>query len=256
MIISSNSKTSKRLCGEAKINLNYFISNFLREPKENIKYRQNVKLERCPDKNAETTLYISIKKINSGGKQMETSFVSSAQNTSVHSLRSFSKISFIERTPIKKINSIKKNSIKTSNIKESGLSWNDLPSLKDESLIDSPKYKRSASAYNSEKRSNRKINNKFSMRETDPYGVSKNLMENNLKNAYKESKDIALIKENKENNINIKDEINEKKLKMFESQVKRVESRSNSDGDSSAIPMKSDLDESDISKAHSISIKQ
>lgn len=249
MIMSSSPSPSpsskKRLCGEAKLNLSFFISNFLIGTQKNVKYRQKIKLLRCPDPHAEVLFNITMNTYSPCDdlKRTTTSFVSSAQTTSALSLKSFSKISCIDKRPSEKQSVKPRVSVMSSRMKQSGLSWNDLPDIQDETLLDSPLNKKPLSEYNSEKKIQTKPSKKFSMRDTDPYGVQSNLIDIMAKKAHQEKTK----------------EIQENQLKMLENQIKQVQSEPESDDNSSVIRMKSDLGESDncltISQSTFLTIK-
>ena len=109
VIKPSVSGHKQRICGETSLNLSYFIQNFLNselkklgQNSEKISYRQRKILTRCPDKEANVQLELAItsKKLKESGLMRETnqqrnSSISSMNDTSMMSIKSFSKVSWI-----------------------------------------------------------------------------------------------------------------------------------------------------------------
>lgn len=111
LIISPAKPGSKeRICGQVRLNLYFYVKNFIlsmnkqlnkNEEFKKVLFRQTSRLSRCPDRDAKISLGLAIceglltAKGESG--QVEGSSICSRNDTSLISMKSFSKVSWIQK---------------------------------------------------------------------------------------------------------------------------------------------------------------
>lgn len=111
LIICPSKPTSKeRICGQVQLNLYFYINNFIssmnkrlnkNEEFKKVLFRQTSALTRCPDRSAKISLGLSIVEGLVSGRgesgRVDGSSVSSVNDVSLLSMKSFSKVSWIHK---------------------------------------------------------------------------------------------------------------------------------------------------------------